>query len=87
MGLVQKLTKPIVDLSVITWDFGLFLANFVLPAHHRNEVIAAGLPGHAGKWPEYIPPCEGDSRSACPMLNAMCASRHAYQIAMSNLKY
>ena len=85
MGLMQKLTKPIVDLSVITWDFGLFLANLVLPAHHPTEVITAGLPGHAGKWPEYIPPHESDSRSACPMLNAMCASRHSCQLILSNL--
>jgi hypothetical protein len=71
MGLTQKLTKPFVDLSVMTWDFGLFLANLVLPAHPPNEVVAAGVPGHQGKWPEYTPPREGDSRSACPMLNAM----------------
>ncbi|KAJ4405123.1 hypothetical protein N0V91_005485 [Didymella pomorum] len=71
MGFTQKLTKPFIDLSVMTWDFGLFLANLILPAHHPNKVIAAGLPGHAGRWPEYVAPREGDSRSACPMLNAM----------------
>ncbi len=71
MGWTQKLTKPFIDLSVLTWDFGLFLANLVLPEHAPNKVIAAGLPGHAGRWPEYVPPREGDSRSACPMLNAM----------------
>ena len=75
MGLTQKLTKPFVDLSVMTWDFGLFLANLVLPAHPPNEVVAAGVPGHQGKWPEYTPPREGDSRSACPMLNAMYLCR------------
>ena len=74
MSILQKLTKPFIDLSVMTWDFGLFLANLILPAHPPNQVIAAGLPGHAGKWPDYVPPGEGDSRSACPMLNAMCAS-------------
>ena len=74
MSILQKLTKPLIDLSVMTWDFGLFLANLILPAHPPNQVIAAGLPGHAGKWPDYVPPGEGDSRSACPMLNAMCAS-------------
>ncbi|KAF3005013.1 hypothetical protein E8E13_008838 [Curvularia kusanoi] len=71
MGLTQKITKPFIDLTVMTWDFGIFLANLVLPAHPPNEVVTAGLPGHAGKWPEYSPPREGDSRSACPMLNAM----------------
>ncbi|KZM20048.1 uncharacterized protein EKO05_0009824 [Ascochyta rabiei] len=71
MSLTQKTTKLLVDLSVMTWDFGLFLANLLLPAHPPNKVIAAGIPGHAGKWPEYTPPREGDSRSACPMLNAM----------------
>ncbi|KAH6637501.1 Chloroperoxidase [Boeremia exigua] len=71
MGLTQKLTKPFIDLSVMTWDFGIFLANLILPAHPPNGVIAAGIPGHAGSWPEYTAPREGDSRSACPMLNAM----------------
>ncbi|KAF3047644.1 hypothetical protein E8E12_011152 [Didymella heteroderae] len=71
MGFTQKLIKPFIDLSVMTWDFGLFLANLILPAHPPNKVIAAGIPGHAGRWPEYVPPREGDSRSACPMLNAM----------------
>jgi hypothetical protein len=73
MDIAQKLVKPLIDLSVMTWDFGLFLLNIVLPAHEPNKVIAAGLPGYAGKWPAYTPPNEGDSRSACPMLNAMCA--------------
>ncbi|XPS68271.1 hypothetical protein M3J09_000563 [Ascochyta lentis] len=71
MSLAEKLTKLLTDLSVMTWDFGLFLANLLLPAHPPNKVIATGVPGHAGKWPEYTPPREGDSRSACPMINAM----------------
>ena len=27
--------------------------------------------GHHKNWPDYIPPRDGDSRSACPMLNAL----------------
>ncbi len=73
MDIIHKLTNPLVDLSVLTWDLGLFLMNLVFPAHSPNHVIPPGLPGHAGKWPEYVPPGEGDSRSACPMLNAMFA--------------
>jgi hypothetical protein len=30
-----------------------------------------GHPGAGGKWPDYIPPKDGDSRSCCPGLNAM----------------
>lgn len=74
MGITEKLTKPFIDLSVMIWDFGFFLANLILPSHPPSKVIAQGVPGHAGSWPEYVPPREGDSRSACPMLNAMCVS-------------
>jgi len=71
MGVMQKLTKPFYDISVLAWDFNLFLLNFVLPKHKPNAVVPAGAAGHHGQWPPYVPPGEGDSRSACPMLNAM----------------
>ncbi|KAJ4347663.1 hypothetical protein N0V95_005205 [Ascochyta clinopodiicola] len=64
MSLTQKVTKLLVDLSVMTWDFGIFLANLLLPAHPPNKVIAAGIPGHEGKWPEYTPPREADKSRA-----------------------
>jgi hypothetical protein len=71
MSLTRKLTKPFVDIFVLTWDFHIFLLNLVLPAHEPTLVIPAGAPGHAGHWPTYVPPKDGDSRSACPMLNAL----------------
>lgn len=71
MGIVQKITKPFYDIFILVWDFNLFLLNLVLPAHKPGRVVPAGAPGHNGNWPEYIPPKNGDSRSACPMLNAM----------------
>ncbi|KAF2821659.1 Cloroperoxidase [Ophiobolus disseminans] len=71
MSLYQKLTKPFIDIFVLTWDFNLFLLNLVLPAHEPTDVIPAGAPGHAGHWPQYVAPKDSDSRSACPMLNAL----------------
>lgn len=73
MGIVHKITKPFVDLSVITWDFGLFILNVLSPALKEGQIVPPNVPGHGQSWPEYVPPGEGDSRSACPMLNA-CAN-------------
>lgn len=71
MGLMQKLQKPFIDTFVFAWDFNLFLLNLILPSHKAGTVVPAGCPGHNGQWPEYVAPKEGDSRSACPMINAM----------------
>lgn len=71
MGISQKLLKVFTDLFIMTWDLWLAALNILLPKHKSGQVVAAGVPGHNGKWPEYIAPRKGDSRSACPMLNAM----------------
>ncbi|KAF2029930.1 Cloroperoxidase [Setomelanomma holmii] len=71
MSLTQKLTKPFVDIFVLTWDFQLFLLNLIIPSHKPNTVVPAHAPGHHGQWPLYVAPKDGDSRSACPMLNAL----------------
>tara|TARA_R110002003_G_scaffold189_4_gene14734 strand:+ start:816 stop:1481 length:666 start_codon:yes stop_codon:yes gene_type:complete len=71
MGLTQKLIKPFVDIFVLTWDFQLFLLNIITPPHQPNTVVPAHAPGHHGQWPPYLAPQDGDSRSACPMLNAL----------------
>jgi hypothetical protein len=71
MSLVHKLTKPLIDILVLTWDFQLFLLNLILTPHPPNLVVPPNAPGHAGKWPTYTPPSPTDSRSACPMLNAL----------------
>ena len=71
MGISQKLLKVFTDLFVMTWDLWLAALNILLPQHKSGHVVAAGVPGHNGKWPQYVAPRKGDSRSACPMLNAM----------------
>lgn len=68
---IKKIGGGFVDLAVMAWDNALFLLNFISPKSKEGSVVPAGAPGHGGKWPQYVPPKEGDSRSACPMLNAM----------------
>jgi hypothetical protein len=58
-------------LSTVAWDTGLAVYNLVAPDLPKGSVIAPGKPGHAGKWPEFHPPRDGDSRSPCPAMNAM----------------
>jgi hypothetical protein len=71
MGVINKVGGTFVDLSVIAWDNVIALMNLVTPKIKEGNVVPAGAPGHHLKWPEYVAPKEGDSRSACPMLNAM----------------
>ncbi len=71
MGIFGKLTNDLVDLSVMVWDAAIALANLLTPKLRQGEVVPRGVPGHRGSWPPYVPPKDGDSRSACPMLNAM----------------
>ena len=71
MAVSQKLTKILTDLFVMTWDLWLAALNIILPKRKSGHVVPAGVPGHNGRWPEYVAPKKGDSRSACPMLNAM----------------
>ena len=52
-------------------DLVLFLFNLFTPDRKAGHVIPEGHPGFGGKWPEYVPPGEGDSRCSCPALNAM----------------
>ena len=68
---LTKIGSSVTNLFVVGWDNVLFLLNLVTPKHQAGHVIAAGLPGHNRNWPDYVPPKEGDSRSACPMLNAL----------------
>ena len=57
--------------KVGVWDLGCTLANQVLPLRKVGSVTPEGHPGAGGKWPEFVPPKEGDSRCSCPALNAM----------------
>lgn len=63
--------KVVQDIGIAVWDVGLTLVNLVMPKRKVGKVTPAGHPGADGKWPEYIPPKEGDSRCSCPALNAM----------------
>ena len=71
MDIMNKIGNTVVDLLVIIWDNVLFLMNLVTPKMREGRVVPKGAPGHNLTWPDYIPPKDGDSRSACPMLNAM----------------
>lgn len=71
MGFLGKVGAGLTDLSVIAWDAVIALMNLVTPKLKEGEVVPRGVPGHRGCWPAYVAPKAGDSRSACPMLNAM----------------
>lgn len=71
MGIVGKIGGAFINIGVLAWDNLLAVANLVTPKLKSGQVVPDGAAGHSGKWPEYIAPKEGDSRSACPMLNAM----------------
>lgn len=71
MAIFDKITGAFVDASVMVWDNALFLLNLITPKHKPGHVVPEGAAGHGLTWPEFVPPKEGDSRSACPMLNAM----------------
>ncbi|KAG6901826.1 hypothetical protein C0995_007533 [Termitomyces sp. Mi166 len=58
-------------IGLAVWDVSLTLVNLVTPKRKVGKVTPAGHPGADGKWPEYIPAKEGDSRCSCPALNAM----------------
>lgn len=71
LGILSSLLNVLTNLGVVVWDLGLTLFNLLAPLRPANRVVPEGHPGAGGRWPEYIAPKEGDSRSACPALNAM----------------
>jgi hypothetical protein len=71
MGFVHKVAGHVINLFVFSWDFGLFILNILTPSLKPGHVVPSKAAGHNLTWPEYVPPTETDSRSACPMLNAM----------------
>jgi len=68
---MSGLVKIATDLGCIAWDVACTLKNKVSATRKVGEVTPAGCPGAGGKWPEFVPPKEGDSRCSCPALNAM----------------
>ena len=71
MGILDKIAGFFVNIYVFSWDFSLFILNVLTPSLKPGHVVPPHAAGHNLTWPEYVPPKEGDSRSACPMLNAM----------------
>ncbi|KAF9556826.1 Cloroperoxidase [Agrocybe pediades] len=71
MFLITPVVNFFQNLLVFSWDFVLTIANILLPKLKVGHVVPAGHPGAGGKWPEYVPPKEGDSRCSCPALNAL----------------
>ncbi|KDQ17472.1 hypothetical protein BOTBODRAFT_574206 [Botryobasidium botryosum FD-172 SS1] len=67
-----SLLRTVGGLGALTlWDLVLVLINNVTFKRRVGSVIPPGLPGHNGVWPEFVPPTPSDSRSPCPVLNAM----------------
>jgi len=58
-------------LFLLSWDTSLVLLNLFSFKRKVGKVTLQGHEGFGGKWPEFIPPKETDSRSCCPALNAM----------------
>ena len=71
MGVLSKIAGFFINIYVFSWDFGLFILNIITPSLKPGQVVPRNAAGHNLTWPEYVPPKEGDSRSACPMINAM----------------
>ncbi|KIM71445.1 hypothetical protein PILCRDRAFT_819327 [Piloderma croceum F 1598] len=71
MGLVSALANFFSSIYIFLWDTLLAFGNLVLPKRPTALVVPDGHPGFGGKWPEYVPAKEGDSRCSCPGINAL----------------
>ncbi|KAG1729478.1 Chloroperoxidase [Suillus paluster] len=71
MGFFSSVSNFICNVAIICWDVILTLLNLVRRKRRVGHVTPEGHPGYGGHWPEFRPPQETDSRSACPGLNAM----------------
>jgi hypothetical protein len=71
MGIFNKIVGFFINISVFAWDFGCVILNILTPSLKPGHVVPPHAAGHNLAWPEYVPPQDGDSRSACPMLNAL----------------
>jgi len=69
--LFKGIGKLSFNIYIFTWDAWLTLVNFVTPNRKVGHVVKKGDAGAGCKWPEFVAPKEGDSRCACPALNAM----------------
>lgn len=71
LGLISSVKGLLTNTAVFSVDFLLTVYNFITPDKPVGAVLPKGHPGYGGKWPQYVPPAEGDSRCSCPMMNAM----------------
>ncbi|KAJ7092392.1 Chloroperoxidase [Mycena belliarum] len=71
MPLLESAAKLFRLVYILCWDLSLTLVNLVTPSLKPGRIVPHESPGAGGKWPEFVPPKEGDSRCACPMLNAL----------------
>ncbi|KAI0772773.1 chloroperoxidase-like protein [Trametes elegans] len=69
--IVSEAITIAVRLFIVAWDLLLTFINHALPQRPVGRVVPKGHPGYNGRWPQYVAPGEGDSRSSCPGLNAM----------------
>ncbi|KAJ6603250.1 Chloroperoxidase [Mycena vulgaris] len=71
MFLLSSAGKLLQNIYIFIWDALLTIFNLLTPNLKVGSVVPHGSPGADGKWPDFVPPKEGDSRSACPALNAL----------------
>lgn len=71
MGMLNRITGFFINIFIFSWDFSLFILNMLSPSLKPGQVVPVHAAGYNLAWPDYVPPKEGDSRSACPMVNAM----------------
>lgn len=71
MGLLGAVGNFFSSVYIFLWDTLLAFGNLILPKRPHGLVVPDGHPGFGGKWPEYVPAKEGDSRCSCPGINAL----------------
>ena len=60
MSILNKLTDLYWNAVVLAWDNSLFALNLVTPKLQPGHVVPVGGAGAGQKWPEYVPPKEGE---------------------------
>jgi len=71
MGPFSAIANLFTSIYLFSWDGLLVFGNLILPNKSAGLIVPEGHPGFGGKWPEYTPAKEGDSRCSCPALNAL----------------
>ncbi|KAG0703590.1 Chloroperoxidase [Suillus ampliporus] len=91
MGFFSSVSDFFFDVWIKIWDMSLTFLNLIRWKRPIGHVTPEGHPGYGGHWPEFKPPQEGDSRCACPALNAMAnhgiISRSGRGISIAELNH